>query len=234
MCAIFGFISHGPKPSLDILGDIVHANICRGPHSFGFAWIDSLGRLRHYKQKGNLADRTNMPFLNLLADARMAIGHLRYFTHGSPDNNINNHPHACDGGWLVHNGVISNYGELLRRDDMWPVSDCDSETIGLLMELSAEKHLVDRARGALSEIKGGGFAAMGLWRHPRQMLAIRRGNPLHITDGREGLYMGSLAEGLPGDVRAMRDNTMCHFVIQKRKIDTKVYAIDAGVAHAKR
>ena len=44
MCAIFGFIAqHGRGPRLETLEAIAEMNECRGPHAFGFAWIDSRG-----------------------------------------------------------------------------------------------------------------------------------------------------------------------------------------------
>ena len=63
MCSIFGFIVRGSSsPDLKTLGNIVRANIVRGPHSFGFSWIDGDagwkgGRLHCYRQNGRLTDQ---------------------------------------------------------------------------------------------------------------------------------------------------------------------------------
>lgn len=43
------------------------------------------------------------------------IGHCRWATHGSPADNRNNHPHPAGRGWIVHNGVVFNHGELAER-----------------------------------------------------------------------------------------------------------------------
>jgi hypothetical protein len=48
---------------------------------------------------------------------------------------------------------------------------------------------------------------LGLWPRPDRLVAVRRGNPLHSGQSEHGLYLASLADGLPGDVRALEDRT---------------------------
>ena len=84
--------------------------MARGPHAFGFAWLDWEGRLRMFKQTGKIT--SNLGLLRMMKNARIIVGHCRYATHGAPENNLNNHPHPADGGWIVHNGVVSNHEEL--------------------------------------------------------------------------------------------------------------------------
>lgn len=175
MCAIFGFIarreSDDPKASVrhfDVhtLHGIIRANLPRGPHASGFAWIDGRGRLRMFKQAGRLTD--HLPILRMAADARLLIGNLRYATHGDPRDNLNNHPHPVDGGWLVHNGVIRNHAELVRRHELSPVSKCDTEVLGLLTECVDEINGA-RRRGRLwrmgraAALCEGALAALSLW-----------------------------------------------------------------------
>jgi hypothetical protein len=52
---------------------------------------------------------------------------------------------------------------------------------------------------------------LGLWPRPDRLVAVRRGNPLHTGRTEQGLYLASLAEGLPGEVRAVADGTACLF-----------------------
>jgi hypothetical protein len=96
------------------------------------------GRLRAYKQcrpahrsPGVLAmarGRADAHRAPALRDARRRGEH-----------NINNHPHPADGGWIVHNGVVRNYERLVRDRRLCPVSECDSEVLGLLIERSDVK-----------------------------------------------------------------------------------------------
>jgi glucosamine 6-phosphate synthetase-like amidotransferase/phosphosugar isomerase protein len=118
--------------NLEILGRIAEVTERRGPHAFGFAWIDRRGRMKCYKQTGRISDHLGL--LRMAADAIMVIGHCRFATQGSPADNINNHPHPVDGGWLVHNGQIHDYQRLVDFFDLYPVSACDSEVLGLLVE----------------------------------------------------------------------------------------------------
>lgn len=211
MCAIFSFISQrGRGPRLETIEAMVEANELRGPHAFGFAWIDSRGILRQYKQTGRLSD--HLPVLAMLEDARMMIGHLRYATHGSAADQINNHPHPVDGGWLVHNGIVHNDNELLEDHGLMRVSECDSEVIGLLIE-SGKGSLLQRTRSAINKTHGS-LAMMSLWNRPGKMITARRGNPLHYSSTSDGLYMATLPDALPGGARCMLSDAAIEFSIK--------------------
>jgi glucosamine 6-phosphate synthetase-like amidotransferase/phosphosugar isomerase protein len=150
MCGVFGFVSHkGGKPNLKTLQRIALATERRGPHAFGFAWIDRRRRIKCYKQTARVSDRLGL--LGLAADARMLIGHCRFATQGSPADNINNHPHPADGGSIVHNGQVRDYRRLVDAYDLYPVSACDSEVLGLLVE-QGQGSILDRCRAAVRAV----------------------------------------------------------------------------------
>jgi glucosamine--fructose-6-phosphate aminotransferase (isomerizing) len=219
MCGVFGFVSFdGNGPSIKRLGHIATKTMRRGPHAFGFAWIDGKGRLRMFKKTGRIVDHLGL--LAMAADARFLIGHCRYATHGSPSNNLNNHPHPADGGWIVHNGVIGRYEDLIARNDLAPVTDCDSEVLGMLLE-RGRGTLRNRCVEAVQEAASTALVMLGLWARPHRMLAIRAGNPLSMgvckTSRQNRVYLGSLADGLPGDVSEIKDNTGLEF--SSRNID---------------
>jgi glucosamine 6-phosphate synthetase-like amidotransferase/phosphosugar isomerase protein len=204
---------------MGVLARVARVTERRGPHAFGFAWIDRRGRVKCYKQTGRITDHLGL--LAMAADARMLIGHCRYATQGNPADNMNNHPHPADGGWLVHNGQVRNYDELMQTFGLYPVSACDSEVLGLLVE-RGEGSVLDRCKAAVQaacpeEEPGSLFAArsplvlLGLWPRPDRLVAVRRGNPLHVAQTEQGDYLASLAEGLPGNVQAVRDGTACLF-----------------------
>lgn len=210
MCGVFGFVSYdGKGPSIKRLARIASVTMRRGPHSFGFAWLDWAGRMRMFKKTGRIVDHLGL--LDMAKNARVLIGHCRYATHGSPENNLNNHPHPADGGWIVHNGVVRNHEELAAEYDLWPVTECDSEVLGLLIAGSRGSLMERCARTA--SVARGDLAVLGVWGHPARMVAVRSGNPLSIGEANDGerFYLGSLAEGLPGKVSEVPDNTGIEF-----------------------
>lgn len=205
MCAIFGFIARNDSAvNVSTLAAIVKGNICRGGHAFGLSWIDADGRLHCYKQSGRLTD--HLPVLRLATGSRVLIGHLRYATHGDVSDNINNHPHASDGGWIVHNGVIGNYRQLVREQNLPIVTRCDSEVLGLMIEQGSGR-LITRCAESIAQAEGN-LCMMGLWARPANLIVARRGNPLHLSDTTAGVYFASLADGLPGKPAAIRDDTI--------------------------
>jgi glucosamine 6-phosphate synthetase-like amidotransferase/phosphosugar isomerase protein len=203
MCGVFGFVSLNDAPvNLKVLARIAQITERRGPHAFGFAWIDGKGRLCMYKQTGRVSD--SLCLLAMAADASLLIGHCRYATQGDPANNLNNHPHPADGGWIVHNGMIHDYDTAVFRHDLYPVTDCDSEVLGLLIERAGGDALIDRCTEAVLGVKKAPLVVLGLWK-PGRLVAVRQGNPLHTGLTAAGTYLASLPDGLPGRVREFPD-----------------------------
>jgi glucosamine 6-phosphate synthetase-like amidotransferase/phosphosugar isomerase protein len=190
-----------------ILRTIAVATESRGRHSWGLAWIDSKGRMHCYKQSGRISD--SLGILAMADDARLLIGHCRYATQGDPGNNLNNHPHPCDGGWIVHNGMIPEYHSLVWTRELFPVSRCDSEVLGLLIE-QADGALIDRCTFAAQTATRSPLVLLGLWK-PGRLVAVRNGNPLHLGTTKHGFYLASLTKGLPGKVKPVPDGEAIEF-----------------------
>lgn len=197
MCGIFGFVTRDENPiDLEILGRIATETEKRGGHAWGLAWIDRAGRLHSYKRPGKISEQ--LEDLIMVKDARVVVGHCRYATHGDPKNNLNNHPFPCDGGWLVHNGVIRGHRKINLENDLWPTTDCDSETLALLIE-RLDGTLAERCLAAADLVDSAPLAAVGIWK-PGKLVVVKRGNPLSAGVHKSGIYFGSLREGLPGKV----------------------------------
>lgn len=208
MCGVFGFVSRDGKPvDGQVLRRIAGITERRGPHAWGLAWIDGRGRLKAYKQTGRVSD--SLGLLRMASDAQVLIGHCRFATRGNPANNLNNHPHPCDGGWIVHNGQVNDYDTVIERFGLHPVSECDSEVLGLLVE-QLDGSLVDRCAEAVLSVARSPLVMLGIWK-PGHLVAVRQGNPLHLGTTRAGYYLGSLAEGLPGRVESVRDEQAVEF-----------------------
>lgn len=212
MCGIFGFIATGSK-HFDVrrLETIAKATEARGRHAFGFAWLDPRGRLRMFKRPGAIGDYLGA--LSMARDARMLIGHCRFATHGRPENNLNNHPHACDGGWLVHNGVVHDHKSINEGYMLSPVTNCDSETLSLLIE-ELDGGLFDRVTRAAKECASDAPLAMaGLWKIPQRLVIARiNDQPLHLGSNGDGVYFASLPTGIP-NARILPDNSAISFQV---------------------
>jgi glucosamine 6-phosphate synthetase-like amidotransferase/phosphosugar isomerase protein len=134
--------------------------------------------------------------LEVCKHAQIVVGHCRWATHGSPSDNRNNHPHVAGRGLIVHNGVITNYLDLIRRFDLQPKTECDSEVIGLLMARLPGR-LRKRAELTACEIEGR-MTVLGLWTNPGRLLVCRYDNPLAFGETDDGIYFASLPDALPG------------------------------------
>lgn len=216
MCSVFGFIRKRGAESTDLRAPIlkiITANIARGPHAFGFAWIDTAGRLKSYRSMGNLLKHTEL-IERAAAEATMLIGHLRFATHGSQHHAINNHPHPSDGGWIVHNGIVNNHQELNERFDLTPTSECDTETLGLLIERQ-DGTLLQRCAETVNLVDDGSpLAMLGLWSRPGTMIVTRRGNPLHTCEAANVIYLASMPAGAL--FRPVIDETLMRFTASGR------------------
>jgi glucosamine 6-phosphate synthetase-like amidotransferase/phosphosugar isomerase protein len=138
------------------------------------------------------------------------VGHCCWATHGDPKNNLNNHPHPADGGWIVHNGVVNNHEELAAEYDLHPVTDCDSEVLGLI---AASQGTLHTRCAATANVTRGNLVMLGVWGRPARMVAVRAGNPLSLgmVQGGERYYLASLPEKLPGVVSEVPNRTGLEF-----------------------
>lgn len=218
MCGIFGYIGTAP-PDPGRLRAIARITEQRGRHAYGFAWIDERGRLHHYKQPGPISD--NLGDLAAIGKCRALIAHCRYATAGSPEDNANNHPHAVDGGWLVHNGIVGNLGAIEATETLPFNTACDTEAIARMIE-RANGDLLHRVHRGCSWTTGPCTIA-ALWPRPTRLVTYRRENPLHFGQTRGGWYFASLPEGLPGRVTAGPNNTAAIFRLTRTGVEATGY-----------
>ena len=147
----------------------------------------------------------------------MLIGHCRYATHGEIDN-LNAHPHPCDGGWIIHNGVISHHRQINERYGLNPITECDSETVGMLIE-ELDGSLVDRVSEAVQQLAHSNFAMMGLWKSsPNRLVVSRAGNPLHFASRTSGLYLASYKTMLGDNARSVKNGSLKVFSHRSGKL----------------
>jgi glucosamine--fructose-6-phosphate aminotransferase (isomerizing) len=209
MCGIFGFITkQGRGPDLARLRRIAAETESRGRHAFGLAWIGSDGHMYDYKRPGSATD--DLGFLERCRDAVAVIGHCRFATHGSPNDNANNHPHRAGRGWLVHNGIVLNHASLAVRYGLSPRTQCDSEVLATLLGrfpgslAQRGTQVAERAEGPL--------AFLGLWHKPARLLLVRRDRPIFFGETRGGIYFGSLPGELPGHPQSVQEE-LAHLIV---------------------
>lgn len=224
MCGLFGFVStNGQGPSLSTLRDIAINTETRGHHSFGFAWIDGSNRMRCYKQTGAISN--NLSRLRMLSDARMIVGHCRWATRGQVTYQ-NAHPFPCDGGWVMHNGTIDDSCGIQSHFDVMPQTDCDSETIALLIE-QLPGTLTSRVIETIAHCATSNFAMLGLWKSPARLVIGKAGKHLNITRTRRGYYFASLPDALPGSPKPIRNETVTIFSFHGGETLVRSQPIDA-------
>ncbi len=223
MCGLFGFISRsGRGPDLDRLRRIALETQLRGDHAFGLAWIARDGKLHAFKCPGPASD--NLAELDRCQGALIVAGHCRYATHGTPDENRNNHPHRAGRGWLVHNGVVRNHARIAEHYGLITQTECDSEVLGLLMA-KIPGSLQRRAAFAVDATEGP-LAMLGVWSRPARLLVVRRGNPLWVGATRIGAYFGSLPGELPAIPQPISDGYAIVHALDDRMFDPEATTIN--------
>jgi glucosamine--fructose-6-phosphate aminotransferase (isomerizing) len=196
MCGIVGILGKGP-----VAGDLVEALKrleYRGYDSAGVATLEQ-GRIVRVRASGKLKNLEEKLAGEKLAGA-VGIGHTRWATHGKPTER-NAHPHASDRVAVVHNGIIENFREL--RDELQGrghlfASETDSEVVAHLVAegLNHGATPQNAVAAALKRLKGA-FALAFLFEGEEDLLiGARRGSPLAVGWGDNGVYLGSDALAL--------------------------------------
>ncbi|HDN74446.1 MAG TPA: glutamine--fructose-6-phosphate transaminase (isomerizing) [Archaeoglobus sp.] len=189
MCGIVGYI--GKRNVGEFLFKAMKNLEYRGYDSAGIAILHK-DKIKYKKTVGTVEKL--MEKLDFKIDGNIALGHVRWATHGKV-NDINAHPHfdCTKTIAVVHNGIIENYKELkdsLRNHKF--ESETDSEVIAHLIEeyirkgYSFEKAFVK----ALSKLEGS-YAVLAIKTGEEKILAARKGSPLVIGIADHGVFLSS-------------------------------------------
>ena len=196
MCGIVGIL--GREPVAPALIDALKRLEYRGYDSAGVATLEN-GRLTRLRASGklrNLQDKLKETPLS----GHIGLGHTRWATHGRPNEN-NAHPHANDKVAVVHNGIIENFREL--REELTAkghvfATETNSEAVAHLVaeEMRQGSKPREAVAAALARLKGA-FALVFLFDGELDLLiGARRGSPLAVGFGDDGVYLGSDALAL--------------------------------------
>ena len=165
----------------------------RGYDSAGLAVLhdDSLIRLRSAGRVAELATMANSRHLA----ATIGIAHTRWATHGEPSER-NAHPHISGGLAVVHNGIIENFEAIkaaMTAKGYVFESDTDTEAVAHLVhhKLEAGNGLFDAVRLAANELEGAYAIGVVCEADPFTAIVARRGSPLLLGVGEDGMYAAS-------------------------------------------
>lgn len=188
MCGIFGFVAAGDRAASTVLEGLRYLEY-RGYDSWGVATAHD-GWIAVDKSIGQIASAvTSLP------DARSALGHTRWATHGGVTE-ANAHPHAdCTGRFaLIHNGIVENHQELraslTRHHDFH--SQTDTEVLVHLLEESMHDgwDLLDGLLTVFRQVEGLSAVAV-LDARTGQIAVAKNGSPLVLGWGRDAVYLAS-------------------------------------------
>jgi glucosamine--fructose-6-phosphate aminotransferase (isomerizing) len=192
MCGIVGYI--GTKDARDIIINGLKRLEYRGYDSAGISLLNcDDGSFNVYKDKGRVAhleDITDFSYKTCLG-----IGHTRWATHGEP-NQKNSHPQSSNTGrfFIVHNGVIDNYKELIgsHLGESIFASDTDTEVVAHLIEKFSYTMSVSEAiRKTMSLLEGSYALAIIDTYNPYKLYACKNKSPLLIGVHDDGIIVAS-------------------------------------------
>lgn len=137
MCGIYGFISNDKNINESneelIFEYLWKQSENRGKEACGVALLhENQQIIKKYIQKSSVAYKdknfknTINNFHNLKGQ-KILVGHSRLQTNGERNDSKNNQPIEDDGQILLHNGIICNFNDLYKKNNITKTSDLDSE-----------------------------------------------------------------------------------------------------------
>ncbi|MFH1056517.1 MAG: glutamine--fructose-6-phosphate transaminase (isomerizing) [Candidatus Micrarchaeota archaeon] len=199
MCGIIGYLGFRPVGKVAYSG--LKALEYRGYDSAGVAVLESDSNgssLKIFKDTGKVDEINSRLKLSDLAGS-VAVGHVRWATHGGVTS-LNAHPHvSCDGAIAVaHNGIIENFLELKKElgDKGHEFSSqTDTEVIPHLIEEALKANPSGGLEGAVLDASRklkGSFAFLVISKaNPDGLIAVRNESPLVVGVGEGEVFAAS-------------------------------------------
>jgi glucosamine--fructose-6-phosphate aminotransferase (isomerizing) len=193
MCGIVGYI--GKRSGVDVVMDGLAALEYRGYDSAGIALVNGSDSkvLRQVGRVEGLAKTVSEEELS----APLVIGHTRWATHGGVTMQ-NAHPQANNDQsiFVVHNGIIENFGVLrnrLKAAGYSFQSQTDTEVIPNLIDFYTKQlpTFEDAFKAALGDVQGAYSIAAVTTKEPETLYAARLSSPLVIGVGEQENFLAS-------------------------------------------
>ena len=193
MCGIVGY--NGKNKAVDILLEGLSKLEYRGYDSAGIAIREK--DIKIYKSEGKIANLKEK-IKNEELTGTCGIGHTRWATHGEPTEN-NAHPHVSNDGTvtLVHNGIIENYQELIKKLDKHGYefySETDTEVLANIIDYYYKKYKIgpiDAINRTMVRVRGSYAIAVMFKGYPNEIWVARKDSPMIIGKNDDGTYLAS-------------------------------------------
>lgn len=201
MCGIVCY--NGEKSAVEIILNGLKSLEYRGYDSSGISVVTD--KIETVKRKGklqNLIDSID----KIDNNASIGIGHIRWATHGEP-NEINAHPQVSEDGKfsVVHNGIIENYKELKKEmeDNGYTFkSTTDTEVVVALISHYYKDDLLEAVKATISRLKGAYALGIVSEYDKDKLIAVRKESPLIMGKCDDGII---LASDIPSVLKYTRD-----------------------------
>lgn len=201
MCGIVCY--NGEKSAVEIILNGLKSLEYRGYDSSGISVVTD--KIETVKRKGklqNLIDSID----EIDNNASIGIGHIRWATHGEP-NEINAHPQVSEDGKfsVVHNGIIENYKELKKEmeDNGYTFkSTTDTEVVVALISHYYKDNLLEAVKSTINRLKGAYALGIVSEYEKDKLIAVRKESPLIMGKCDDGII---LASDIPSVLKYTRD-----------------------------
>lgn len=196
MCSVVGYVGKGYSRTFILEG--LKRLEYRGYDAAGFACLNPNDeRLLYVKAQGRLCNLEQRLDATPI-DGFLGVGHTRWSTHGSSDNQENAHPHFdCEKTIaIVHNGIIENYNslktQLIQAGHVFH-SQTDTEVIAHLFESLLIAHTTFKTAvfDLVSQLEGAYAFISIMQNYPDQMLLVRHRSPLCVGIGDDEMFVAS-------------------------------------------
>lgn len=132
----------------DLFTELLLLSEARGRHASGLAWLKTDSYYNVFKSPVLASVLVEDPvYCEILSgvDENTAIlmGHTRWMTKGSEQNNDNNHPQVSELCLGTHNGTIINADYLFWRYKLKRCADVDSELIFRIADTAVKQKRID-------------------------------------------------------------------------------------------
>ena len=225
MCGIVGYI--GSQNAIPIVMKGLKRLEYRGYDSAGIAYLKE--EELHLKKKAGKVQKLQ-EVLSKNLNAKIAIGHTRWATHGTPSDE-NAHPHLSMDNSLaiIHNGIIENYSTIkegLKKRGYEFKSETDTEVlINLISDVKKNENttLVKAIQLALSQVIGAYSIVVLDINSPNELIVAKKGSPLLIGVGKNENFIASDAAPFleyTKDVIYLNDNEIAKINANTVKITT--------------